>query len=286
MSSLRVAAIQMRSAKRPEENVVWLESMVREAAASAAAYVQTPEMTGGLVRDAEAREAFSSQDRDVVVAAAARLAADLGIYLHIGSTAVRRPDEKLANRALLFGPDGGLIATYDKIHMFDVDLDNGESWRESSAYESGESAVVADLPFGKVGFAICYDLRFPQLFRAEALAGAEILTVPAAFTKQTGEAHWHTLLRARAIENGAFVVAAAQGGVHQDGRETFGHSLIIDPWGRVLAEANHAEPGVILADLDLAQVKAARAKIPNLKNARQFAVNEVGAPAVGLRAAS
>ena len=146
-----------------------------------------------------------------------------------------------------------LVARYDKIHMFDVDLDNGESWRESAAYEAGaRSGLVADIGVAKLGFAICYDLRFPQLFRAEALAGAEVLTVPAAFTRQTGQAHWHVLLRARAIENGAFVVAAAQGGLHEDGRETFGHSLIVDPWGRVLAEADHDEPGVIVAEIDTA----------------------------------
>lgn len=286
MSTFKVAAIQMRSGKSPAENAVWLESMIREAAAAGATYVQTPEMTGALVRDQEARaSAFTSQDRDVIAKTASRLAAELGIVVHIGSTAILRADGKLANRALLYGPDGELITTYDKIHMFDVDLDNGESWRESAAYEAGTRAVVADLPFGKLGFAICYDLRFPQLFRAEALAGAQILTVPAAFTRQTGEAHWHMLLRARAIENGAYVIAAAQGGLHEDGRETYGHSLIIDPWGRVLAEATHDEPGVIVAEIDLAVSTAARAKIPNLKNAREFHV-ETAASKAGLKAAS
>ncbi|CDZ41968.1 Carbon-nitrogen family hydrolase [Neorhizobium galegae bv. officinalis] len=159
--------------------------------------------------------------------------------------------------------------------MFDVDLDNGESWRESSAYEPGSKARVADLPFGRLGFAICYDVRFPQLFRAEALAGAEILTVPAAFTRQTGEAHWEILLRARAIENGAFVIAAAQAGVHEDGRETFGHSMIVDPWGKVLASAGGTGEGVVLADIDIAAVAAARGKIPNLKNAREFSLDAV-----------
>lgn len=286
MSTVRVAAVQMRSGISPDENAVWFESMVREAAGAGATYVQTPEMTGAMVRDKDARQAlFSSQDRDIIASTAARLARELAIHLHVGSTAIKRPDGKLANRALLFGPDGGLIAIYDKIHMFDVDLDNGESWRESSAYEPGTQAVVADLPFGKLGFAICYDLRFPQLFRAEALAGAEILTVPAAFTRQTGQAHWHTLIRARAIENGAFVVAAAQGGLHQDGRETFGHSMIVDPWGRILAEADHEEPGVIVAEIDLAQAAAARQKIPNLRNAREFSTELVAASAP-LRAAS
>jgi predicted amidohydrolase len=248
-----------------------MERMVREAAGQGATYIQTPEMTGALVRDSEARAAaFTSEDKDVVVATARRLARELGIFLHIGSTAIRRADGKLANRALLFAPDGGCVATYDKIHMFDVDLDKGESWRESAAYEPGTQSMVADLGAAKLGFAICYDLRFPQLFRAEALGGAEILSVPAAFTRQTGEAHWHVLLRARAIENGAFVVAAAQGGRHEDGRETYGHSLIIDPWGRILAEADHDEPGVIVAEIDTALVPATRRKIPNLKNAREF----------------
>ncbi|MCO5064863.1 MAG: carbon-nitrogen hydrolase family protein [Rhizobiaceae bacterium] len=277
MTIFKAAAVQMRSGTSPDRNAVEFEHLVREAAAKGAAYVQSPEMTGGLIRDKDARVAlFTSVERDVVARTASRLAAELGIVLHVGSTAILREDGKLANRALLYGPDGALIASYDKIHMFDVDLDNGESWRESSAYEPGTRAVVADLPFARLGFAICYDLRFPQLFRAEALAGAQVLTVPAAFTRQTGEAHWHTLLRARAIENGAFVVAAAQGGLHEDGRETYGHSLVIDPWGRVIAEANGNEPCVILAEIDTAQVAAARAKIPNLKNAREFGLSEVG----------
>lgn len=277
MTIMKVAAIQMRSGTSPERNAVEMERLVREAAALGAAYVQTPEMTGAIVRDPKARaEIFTSEDKDVVVATARRLARELGIFLHIGSNAIVRADGKLANRALLYSPGGERIAAYDKIHMFDVDLDGGESWRESSAYEPGTQATVVDLPGVRLGLAICYDLRFPQLFRAEALAGAEVLSVPAAFTRQTGEAHWHVLLRARAIENGAFVVAAAQGGRHEDGRETFGHSIIVDPWGRILAEAGHDEPGVITATIDTAEVEAARRKIPNLKNAREFAVASAG----------
>ena len=277
MATMKVAAIQMRSGTSPERNAADMERMVREAAGQGAAYVQTPEMTGALVRDEQARAAaFTSEDKDVVVAAARRLARELGVFLHIGSTAILRADGKLANRALLFAPDGTRIAGYDKIHMFDVDLDKGESWRESAAYEPGTQSMVADLDGTKLGFAICYDLRFPQLFRAEALAGADILSVPAAFTRQTGEAHWHVLLRARAIENGAFVVAAAQGGRHEDGRETYGHSLVVDPWGRILAEADHDEPGVIVAEIDTALVPATRRKIPNLKNAREFAAGTAG----------
>jgi predicted amidohydrolase len=276
MGIFKAAAIQMRSVKEPGRNAVDFEALVREAAGKGATYVQTPEMTGAIVRDKDARAlAFKPEEKDEIVAAARRLSAELGIFLHVGSTAILRADGKIANRALLFAPDGSLAARYDKIHMFDVDLDNGESWRESAAYEAGAEALVVDIGVAKLGFSICYDLRFPQLFRAEALAGAEVLTVPAAFTRQTGQAHWHLLLRARAIENGAFVIAAAQGGLHEDGRETFGHSLVVDPWGRVLAETGHDEPGVIVAEIDTALAAQARKKIPNLKNAREFSVASV-----------
>jgi predicted amidohydrolase len=278
MTSFKAAAIQMRSGRVPEDNAAAFERLVREAARQGARYVQSPEMTGALVRGAEDRAAaFRPLADDPIVAAAKRLSRELSLYLHVGSTAILLPGGKVANRAFLFGPDGETIATYDKIHMFDVDLDNGESWRESATYQPGLKAVVARLPIASLGLAICYDLRFPQLFRAEAEAGANVLSVPAAFTRQTGEAHWHVLLRARAIENGAFVVAAAQGGLHEDGRETFGHSLIVDPWGRVLAEAGHDEPAVIVADIDPAQSAVARAKIPNLANARAFAVETANA---------
>ncbi|WP_404925454.1 carbon-nitrogen hydrolase family protein [Mesorhizobium sp. ORM16] len=285
MGVFKAAAIQMRSGERPERNAIELERLVREAAGQGASYIQTPEMTGALVRDKKAAS-FTSEDKDIIVATARRLARELGVHLHIGSTAILRADGKLANRALLFGPDGATLASYDKIHMFDVDLDNGESWRESATYEPGTEAVVTAIEGAKLGFAVCYDLRFPQLFRAEALAGADLLSVPAAFTRQTGEAHWHVLLRARAIENGAYVVAAAQGGLHEDGRETYGHSLIVDPWGRVIAEAAHDEPAVIVAEIDPAQSLAARKKIPNLKNARDFAINAGLSEASRLRGAA
>ena len=278
MTALRVAALQMRSGQDVERNVADFEALVRDAAGQGATYVQSPEMTGALVRDRETlRAMLQQQGSDLVEAAASKLAAELGIFIHVGSTAIARPDGKVANRAFVFGPDGGLVATYDKIHMFDVDLANGESWRESATYEPGTVTRIVDLPFGQLGLAVCYDLRFPQLFRAQALAGAQVLTVPAAFTRQTGQAHWHALLRARAIENGAFVVAAAQGGLHEDGRETYGHSLIVDPWGQVLAEADHDEPAVIIADLDIDAVAQARSRIPNLKNARDFQVEYVRA---------
>ncbi len=276
MGIFRAAAVQMRSGKDPGRNAVDFEALVRDAAGRGATYVQTPEMTGAIVRDSADREAaFNPEGRDLIVGAARRLSAELGIFLHVGSTGILREDGKIANRALLFSPQGLLVARYDKIHMFDVDLDNGESWRESATYEPGAEAPVVEAGEARLGLAICYDLRFPQLFRGEALAGAEVLTVPAAFTRQTGEAHWHVLLRARAIENGAFVIAAAQGGVHEDGRETYGHSMIVDPWGRILAEADHDEPAVVVADIDTAQSAAARRKIPNLRNSRDFEVAQV-----------
>lgn len=278
MRELVVAAVQMRSGVTPAANIDVMDGLVREAASRGARYVQTPEMTGALQRDREAfRRNLKSEADDLVLKAAASLAGELGIFLHIGSTAVEAGNGMAANRGAVFGPDGAMLARYDKIHMFDVDLDNGESWRESSAYRPGEVAQTVDLDVARLGMGICYDIRFPHLFRDLALAGADILTAPAAFTRQTGEAHWHVLQRARAIENGAFVISAAQGGVHEDGRETYGHSIIVDPWGRVIAEADHDEPGVIVATLSLDEVKAARSKIPNLKNARNYRV-ETGLP--------
>ena len=267
----RAAAIQMRSSTDPERNIKDLRDAVRQAAGLGADYVQTPEMTGALVRDRAGLAAILKDEADdPVVAAASDLARAHRIHLHIGSTAIAAANGKAANRGYLFDPAGALVARYDKIHMFDVDLDNGESWRESQSYEPGTKAVLAQLPFADLGFGICYDVRFPELFKALAMSGADVLTVPAAFTRQTGEAHWHTLLRARAIENGAFVVAAAQGGPHEDGRETYGHSLIVDPWGGIIAEADHDEPAVITADIDRSSSRAARGKVPNLKNHRAF----------------
>lgn len=264
---MRVAAIQMRSGLTPEFNLAALEHDVRKAAAEGATYIQTPEMTGAMQRDKAALFAIlRKQDDDLIVAAAARLAAELRVTLHIGSTAILRDDGTMANRAFVFSPDGSLQAGYDKIHMFDVDLPNGERWRESASYTAGQEAVMAKAGEFKLGLAICYDVRFAELFRIYAEHGAGLLTLPAAFTRQTGQAHWHVLLRARAIETGSFVVAAAQGGTHEDGRQTFGHSMIIDPWGRVLAAKADDEPGFIVADIELSQVTEARARIPNLKN--------------------
>ena len=280
MSRITVAAVQMRSTMDPARNLRDFEALVREAAGKGARYIQSPEMTGALVRDRKLlMQLIKPAESDPLVARAAELAAELGVHLHIGSTAIARADGKVANRAFVFGPDGGLIATYDKIHMFDVDLDNGESWRESAVYEPGTQSVVADIGAARLGLSICYDVRFPHLYCDMALAGAEIIAVPAAFTRQTGEAHWHTLLKARAIENGAFVIAAAQGGTHEDGRETYGHSLVADPWGRIVAEADHDEPATIHCSIDLDEVAAARAKIPNLKNARDYTVRKAASRA-------
>ena len=284
MTTVKVAVLQMRTGMEPGANVEAFEVLVREAAAAGASYVQSPEMTGLLVRDkARLMAHIVPEAEDALVRRASELARELAIHVHVGSTAIARSDGKVANRSFLFSPEGTRIAIYDKIHMFDVDLDNGESWRESATYEPGRATQVARLPFGNLGMAVCYDLRFPQLFRAQALAGAHVLTVPAAFTRQTGQAHWHVLLRARAIENGAFVIAAAQGGKHEDGRETFGHSMIVDPWGRIVAEAEHDEPGVVVAEIDLSAVDEARRKVPNLKNAREFEIDgpasEAGAAA-------
>ncbi|MEL6436549.1 MAG: carbon-nitrogen hydrolase family protein [Pseudomonadota bacterium] len=274
---MRAAAIQMRSTIRLDDNVEALRARVAEAAAGGATYVQTPEMTGLIQKNPKALfAAIKPQAEDPIFAAASELAQTHRLWLHIGSTPIDLGNGKAANRAALFAPDGALAVTYDKIHMFDVDLDNGESWRESAIYQPGSTCQTAQIGDAKLGFGICYDVRFPHLFRSQALAGADILTAPAAFTRQTGKAHWHVLVRARAIENGAYVIAAAQGGDHEDGRETYGHSLIVDPWGNIIAEKHDEEPRVIFADIDLAAVKAARAKIPNLANARHFEV-EVGA---------
>jgi predicted amidohydrolase len=217
--------------------------------------------------------AIVDEESDTGLATLRELARKLGLWLHVGSFAVRVSADKAANRSFLIDPKGDIVARYDKIHMFDVDLAGGESYRESRNFRSGELAVVSDLPWGRIGLTVCYDLRFPALYRALAEAGASLLAIPSAFTRQTGEAHWHVLIRARAIENGCFVLAAAQGGTHENGRETFGHSLVVDPWGRVVAEGG-LEPGVIFAEVDPAEVTAARARIPSLQHGRRFELIE------------
>ena len=217
--------------------------------------------------------AIVDEDADASLATLRELARQLGIYVHIGSLAIKLSNDRAANRSFLVDPKGDIAARYDKIHMFDVDLAGGESYRESRNYRPGEQAVLTDLPWARLGLTVCYDLRFPALYRALAEAGATMLAIPSAFTKQTGEAHWHVLIRARAIENGSFVFAAAQGGKHESGRDTYGHSLIVDPWGRIIAEAG-TEPGVVMAEIDLAEVANARARIPSLQHGRRFEIVE------------
>ncbi len=268
---MHVACIQMRSGLSIAKNIEAMDFLVRQAASEGANYIQTPEMTGIVQKNRKGLfSEIVSQEDDLLVKHAAQLSKELGIWLHIGSHAILVGEEKAANRAFLFNPSGELVTTYDKIHMFDVDLDNGESWRESKVYQPGEKSCLVEVDDFKLGLSICYDIRFPHLYREYALAGAEVLTGPAAFTRQTGRAHWHILQRSRAIENGAFVISAAQGGDHEDGRETYGHSMIINPWGEVLAELAHEEPGFISAEIELSEVKQARQRIPNLMNAREF----------------
>ena len=266
------AMIQMRTGLLPGPSLDQATKLIREAAAQGASFVQTPEVSNMMqVNRTALFEHLQSEDDDRSLAAYRDLARELKIHLNVGSLALRATPEKAVNRSFLIGPSGDLLARYDKIHMFDIDLGNGESYRESANYQPGETAVIAGLPWGKLGMTICYDVRFPALYRALAEAGASFLTVPSAFTKKTGEAHWHTLLRARAIENGCFVFAAAQAGLHENKRETFGHSLIIDPWGVVLAEGSATEPGIVMATNDPAKVANARRTIPSLQHGRRFA---------------
>lgn len=277
MAIFTAACVQLRSNRDVAANSAAAEALIREAAATGADYVQTPEMTNLLERSREDLMAkIRVEGEDPSLARFRELAAELDIWLHIGSLAILLEPGKAANRGFLIGPDGSLKARYDKIHMFDVDLPNGESWRESATYRPGCESLVADLPFARLGMAVCYDVRFPALFRAQARAGAEVLTMPAAFTRQTGEAHWHVLQRARAIENGAFVISSAQGGKHEDGRETYGHSLIVNPWGAVIAELDHDEPGFVTARIDTEETQKARQRIPAIANERDFTLTQTG----------
>jgi len=273
-ATFKAAMIQMRSGLAPAANVDAAAKLIGEAKSAGAHYAQTPEMTNILAAKRERLLAtVVEEDADTSLASFRDLARKLGLYIHIGSLAIKASPDRAANRAFLIDPKGEIAARYDKIHMFDVDLEGGESYRESRTYRPGEYAALADLPWGRLGVTICYDLRFPALYRALAEAGATMLAIPSAFTKQTGEAHWHVLMRARAIENGSFVFAAAQGGSHKNGRETYGHSLIVDPWGRILAEGG-TEPGVIMAEIDMAEVAKARGRIPSLQHGRRFEVIE------------
>ncbi|HEX9947059.1 MAG TPA: carbon-nitrogen hydrolase family protein [Allosphingosinicella sp.] len=268
---VRIALYQARTGIDPAANARALVAAVEEAAAGGAAILFTPEMSGLLDRDrARAAAHLRTEAHDPVLAAVRSAAARAGIWVHLGSLAILGEfSTKLHNRGFLVAKNGDLKTFYDKIHLFDADPASGESWRESAAYAPGGRAVVADTPAGPLGLSICYDLRFPDLYRALSDAGAQVLAIPAAFTVPTGRAHWHVLLRARAIEAGAFVVAAAQSGLHEDGRETYGHSLVVGPWGDVLLDMGEGE-GVGFATIDLAEVESARARVPALRNRRSI----------------
>jgi predicted amidohydrolase len=271
-ATFKSALVQMCSGRDVARNVDDASRLIREAAAGGAVYVQTPEVT--TLMELERKRIFAEiepEETSKPLAAFRALSKELGIWLHIGSMGVKVSPDRIANRAYVIAPDGAVAAHYDKIHMFDVDLPSGESYRESSSYKPGTEAVIADLPWGAMGLTICYDLRFPQLHRALAQAGAVMIAGPAAFTKVTGEAHWHTLLKARAIETQCFVLAAAQGGRHEHGRDTFGHSLVISPWGEILAEGG-VQPSVIFADIDLRLVDDVRARVPSLQHDRAFEI--------------
>ncbi len=278
MSRFVAACVQLRSGTDPVANTAAAVRLLEEAAAGGAHYVQTPEMSNLVNRSREGMMGvLATEERDGMLAALRQTARDRKLHVHIGSLAIAVGD-KVANRAYVITPDGEIAARYDKVHLYDVDLPNGESWRESRTYTAGKQAVAVDLPWGRLGVTICYDVRFSHLYRALAEAGCDFISAPACFTKQTGEAHWQVLHRARAIETGSFMISAAQGGKHEDGRETYGHSIIVDPWGRVLAEAGVA-PGVIMAEIDPALVQDARARIPTLVHARQVPVAVLGAAA-------
>lgn len=276
MTTLPIALVQTRTPATPAAALAHVEPLIREAAAGGAKLILTPEATNFLIQDRSARDAvLEAEDRDAVVAGLRDLARELGVWLLVGSAIVksgRDGDQRAANRSLLIDDQGEVVATYDKLHVYDVDLPTGESWRESASIRPGDGAVVAQTPWGGLGLTICYDIRFPQLHRALAKAGAAMIAVPAAFTVPTGEAHWETLLRARAIETGCFVLAPAQAGAHEDGRRTWGHSTVVAPWGEVLARLDHDEPGVLFATLDLDAVTRARTAVPQLTHDRDFAL--------------
>jgi len=274
-ASLPIALIQTRTPATAAAGLAHVAPLIRRAAAEGAKLILTPEGTNLLEQRRDRRAAaITDEDQDACVLGLRHLAAELGIWLLIGSAIVRSGhagDDRAANRSLLIDPNGGIVGRYDKLHVFDVDLPNGETYRESAAIRPGDAAVVADLPWCRLGLTVCYDIRFPHLFRQLARAGACMIAVPAAFTVPTGEAHWETLLRARAIETGAFVLAPAQGGTHEDGRKTWGRSTIVTPWGEVIAKLDHEEPGVLHAVLDLSAVDRARAAVPSLAHDRAFA---------------
>lgn len=270
---MKIAAIQMRSGLDPEANLAALEPMLADAAAAGATYALTPEVTMLFPENRDQlRSVAAPFEGHPQLARVSELARQHGMHVHVGSLAVPLPDGRFANRSVLFGPDGVMLATYDKIHLFDADIAGLNAYRESATYAGGEQAVTADLGSVTLGMSICYDMRFPRLYNALANAGANLIAVPAAFTVPTGQAHWHVLLRARAIETGSWVIAAAQGGQHPNGRATYGHSLIIDPWGRIVAELDHDRPGVLVAEIAPELAADARQRVPALANARNFAL--------------
>lgn len=272
MTVFRAACVQLRSSDDVADNIRTASELVRQAKAMGAVLVATPENTTLMAPDGGAKlDRTFPEDRDPALPAFRALAEELGIWLLIGSLAIKVSETKTANRTYLIDPHGLIFRRYDKVHLFDVDLPSGERYRESNTVEGGEHLTTAELPWARLGFSICYDLRFPQLYRALSKAGATVLSVPSAFTETTGRAHWHVLLRARAIENGAYVIAPAQGGLHANGRRTYGHSLIVSPWGEILAEAG-VEPEVIVADIDTQLSDEARARIPSLQHDRAFAL--------------
>ena len=274
-SSLPIALIQTRTPATATAALAHIEPLIRQAAAEGARLILTPEGSNLLEQRRDQRVlAIVDEDQDVAVIGLRHLAAELGVWLLIGSAIVRSGhagDDRAANRALLIDANGTIVARYDKLHVFDVDLANGETYRESASIRPGDGACVAGTPWGRLGLTVCYDVRFPHLFRQLARAGACMIAVPAAFTVPTGEAHWEILLRARAIETGAFILAPAQGGTHEDGRRTWGRSLVVGPWGEVIARLDHDEPAVLHATLDLAAVEVARASVPQLRHDRAFA---------------
>jgi len=275
MAKLPIALIQTRTPASPAAAFAHVEPLIRKAAAAGAKLILTPEATNFLIKDAAARAAvLETVGRDAVVRDLRALAAELGVWLLIGSAIVRSGqagDDRAANRSVLIDDAGAVVATYDKLHVYDVDLPTGERWRESAAIRPGDAAVAADTPWGRLGLTICYDVRFPRLYRALAKAGAAMISVPAAFTVPTGEAHWEVLLRARAIETGCWILAPAQAGAHEDGRRTWGRSTVVGPWGEVVAKLDHDELGVLFAELDFEAVARARNAVPQLTHDRDFA---------------
>ena len=270
MSKFRAACIQLRSGEDVGENIRDAVRLIRTAAGNGAQFIATPENTTLMAPDGGAKLAHSANEaHDPALPVFGELAKELGIWLLTGSLAIKVSETKTANRSFLFSPEGKIAARYSKIHLFDVDLPSGEKYRESNTVEGGGEAVIADVPWGKIGLSICYDIRFPRLYREMAKKGAFAFTAPSAFTETTGKAHWHILLRARAIENGAFMIAPAQGGLHANGRRTYGHSLIVSPWGEILAEGG-TEPGVFMAEIDPNLAVEARARVPSLEHDREF----------------